>query len=442
MNIKKRTILIVSLIIVMLIILVGTVTYAFFSTNISGLQNLNATAGMSSEASKLFAVLPSGNLSMEVNDVDMLSAISSNEVPAKSAVSTIDVILNAGTNQKQHICMYDLAWYDTGTDHYTPSNNLGDNKEYTLKVVDNDNNIILEETNINNLTSGMILTSDSIISSGSNVTKTYTATSSIYNLNIPQNIGGKSYSSEIRAINVRCGEYAIIYRSNEYVGNLYTTYNHVVGNQWIYYDSNAYQTYTYNTQELCQARHSSGCTLQNGEYDGIGPYYTSLEETLTHGHTVYCSTTSSSCSFSDALQTREDCEYGTRTCYAHEYDLDPHIYFKHVTMDGSIMSTELCVYYNDSEFCLLGHEWVDGDEDGTTSMPLLESKIKSTLGDSLSCEVSYGNIYCYPPNNDEHWFSVSVYIDYYSGEEINELMLSSGITCALENERSVCYLSY
>ena len=63
----------------------------------------------------------------------------------------------------------------------------------------------MAETKVNSLTSGgTIVSNQSISSTGTLTTKTYTVTARIYNLDVEQNIYNKTYSSKISVSGVTC----------------------------------------------------------------------------------------------------------------------------------------------------------------------------------------------------------------------------------------------
>ena len=92
------------------------------------------------------------------------------------------------------------------------------------------------------------------------------------------------------------------------------------------------------------------------------------------------------------------------------------VYLKHVVEDNIIESTEVCLWYNNNEFCLGPNYWVEtgnGDashwsqENGVATKNKLQAAMETALGTQAdSCGSDSGNAYC-----DFGEFSCSAYLD-------------------------------
>ena len=209
MSKNKSVVSIVSSILVLLI-MVSSFTYAYFTADTTNTTGLNVTTRVSDSFIPVFTAYTSGDLNVVVTDADMLKddANSSNTTIAASASENIYVKLLAGGPSSSASCTFDLIWTDTSSTPYVPSNGL---TEYTLKIVDETGANVFTETRIDvlmnnsNTSKQTTLKNDlSITGYGTEVTKTYTVTVTVYNLNTVQNIAGKSYSSRVDVANVSC----------------------------------------------------------------------------------------------------------------------------------------------------------------------------------------------------------------------------------------------
>lgn len=209
-NNKKAFVLIIVSALIMLI-MVGSLTYAYFTANVTANNTLNITATVSNTFDPIFTSYPEGTLDLMVTTSSMLNtgAGSSNTTVADTASQKLYVTLLADNAT----CTYSLAWKDTGTTAYVPSANATSAglKEYTLKVVNSAGTVVVNETSINSIQNNVDANNQAIIASGlsitSNntlVTETLTVTATIYNLNVAQTIYNKNYKSTVGVTSVVC----------------------------------------------------------------------------------------------------------------------------------------------------------------------------------------------------------------------------------------------
>lgn len=183
---------------------IAAFTYAFFTGNIISNVNLNVIANIG-DFQAVFTAQTTGNIYMEVSGANMLDteADAGNSTIAARASQDIDIVF-IGTGST---CTYDILWSDTSVNPYVPSNGVTTNSllEYTLKITDNENTVVLPETQISSFTSGnAIVSNQSITSDGYEVSKTYSVVATIYNLNMPQTINGKTFTGMVNVANVVC----------------------------------------------------------------------------------------------------------------------------------------------------------------------------------------------------------------------------------------------
>ena len=197
---KNSTMVLTIISIIMLLAMVISITFAYFTANTAVSSNLSVTATVANITSPVFTATSSGNLTLNVTTADMLET--ENSVVAASTSSNINVTLIGGSSTYAVTCSYDFIWTNTGT-VYTPTNSSV--TEYTIGIVDESNNVVKAETKVNSLTSGSAIVSGlTITSTGSLTTKVYTITAKLYNLNIAQTIYNNTYTSTIKAANVVC----------------------------------------------------------------------------------------------------------------------------------------------------------------------------------------------------------------------------------------------
>lgn len=214
-NDKKSFVLVIMSALIMLI-MVGSFTFAYFTAEVTANNTLKITANVGDSIYPVFVAYPEGNLDVVVTTADMLStgASSDNTTVGDSAEQTLYVELLAGGGEENtsETCTFDLLWKDTGA-VYVPSPNASSANlsEYTIKVVDQNGNTVVAETRVNDLISSsdanrqVVIAEDlSITSSGVLVQQTYKITSTIYNLNVSQNIYNQKYSSVLSVTGIEC----------------------------------------------------------------------------------------------------------------------------------------------------------------------------------------------------------------------------------------------
>ena len=201
---NKHNMLLTIISVIVLLTVIGALTYAFFTANVTS-EGLNVTASFENYVYPVFTAVPSNDLELEISTADMLETEANT---SKSSYQTIDISLEGGTINFPANCEFNFAWIDTSLEAYvpTPAAVTNDLDEYTIKITDQSDNIVLQETRVNSLTSEQTLLNvpQSISTTGNVVHKIYKVTATIYNLDFVQTINNKHYSSRVSVTNVTC----------------------------------------------------------------------------------------------------------------------------------------------------------------------------------------------------------------------------------------------
>ena len=200
---------------VLLIIIIGVASFAYFGTfnvnlNNNVAVNINAVspgdATFTSNATQLNLQVPAANMSQTAAD---------NETPAATNTATLTVNLTGAANLLT-TCTYDIVYeYDSTSNVYgkSPTTKNGD-KEITLQVsgVNGTNNFASEKNFDSNTISSYkngnvytLVSGATIESNGTLTTQNISITGKYYNLTIPQtSIEGKAFTGKIYVTNHSC----------------------------------------------------------------------------------------------------------------------------------------------------------------------------------------------------------------------------------------------
>ena len=204
---------------VLLIIIIGVASFAYFGTfnvnlNNNVAVNINSSspgnATFTSNATQLNLQVPAANMSFTVAD---------NTVAAKEDTAFLDVTLT-GSQNLLTTCTYDIVYeYDSGSNVYgqgTTTKTSGATKEITLEVNGmNGNNHFATETNFDSATISSykdtannyykLVEGATIKSLGSTQSVRWKIIGRYYNLNVSQaQLGGKNFTGKIYAISKGC----------------------------------------------------------------------------------------------------------------------------------------------------------------------------------------------------------------------------------------------
>ena len=197
---------------VLLIIIIGVASFAYFGTfNVNLNNNVAVNINSSSPGDATF-ISNATQLNLQVPAANMSFTAANNTVAAKEDTAFLDVTLT-GSQNLLTTCTYDIVYeYDSTSNVYgkSPTTKNG-NKEITLQVsnVNGTNNFANEKNfdydsswtnNKRTLVSGA-----TIESNGSLTTQNISITGKYYNLTIPQtSIEGKAFTGKIYVTNHSC----------------------------------------------------------------------------------------------------------------------------------------------------------------------------------------------------------------------------------------------
>ena len=197
---------------VLLIIIIGVASFAYFGTfNVNLNNNVAVNINSSSPGNATF-ISNATQLNLQVLAANMSQTASNNEIEAASNTATLTVNLTGAANLLT-TCTYDIVYeYDSTSNVYgkSPTTKNG-NKEITLQVagVTGTNNFASEKNfDYDSNWSGLkrtLVSGASISSMGSLTTQNISITGKYYNLTISQSsLEGKSFTGKIYVTNHKC----------------------------------------------------------------------------------------------------------------------------------------------------------------------------------------------------------------------------------------------
>ena len=204
---------------VLLIIIIGVASFAYFGTfNVNLNNNVAVNINSSSPGNATFTSNAT-QLNLQVPAANMSFTVANNEVAAAENTAFLDVTLTGSSNLLT-TCTYDIVYeYDAGSNVYgqgTTTKTSGATKEITIEVNGmNGNNHFATETNFDhaNIQSYYDSTNKyyklvegaTIKSLGSTQSVRWKITGRYYNLNVSQaQLGGKNFTGKIYAISKGC----------------------------------------------------------------------------------------------------------------------------------------------------------------------------------------------------------------------------------------------
>ena len=204
---------------VLLIIIIGVASFAYFGTfNVNLNNNVAVNINSSSPGNATFTSNAT-QLNLQVPAANMSFTVANNTVAAKEDTAFLDVTLT-GSQNLLTTCTYDIVYeYDAGSNVYgqgTTTKTSGATKEITIEVNGmNGNNHFATETNFDhaNIQSYYDSTNKyyklvegaTIQSLGTEQSVRWKITGRYYNLNVSQaQLGGKNFTGKIYAISKGC----------------------------------------------------------------------------------------------------------------------------------------------------------------------------------------------------------------------------------------------
>ena len=197
---------------VLLIIIIGVASFAYFGTfNVNLNNNVAVNINSSSPGNATF-ISNATQLNLQVPAANMSFTVANNTVAAKEDTAFLDVTLT-GSQNLLTTCTYDIVYeYDAESNVYgkSPTTKNGD-KEITLQVsnVNGTNNFVNEKNfDYDSSWSGLkrtLVSGATIESNGTLTTQNISITGKYYNLTIPQtSIEGKAFTGKIYVTNHSC----------------------------------------------------------------------------------------------------------------------------------------------------------------------------------------------------------------------------------------------
>ena len=197
---------------VLLIIIIGVASFAYFGTfNVNLNNNVAVNINAVSPGNATF-ISNATQLNLQVPAANMSQTASNNEIAAAENTATLTVNLTGAANLLT-TCTYDIVYeYDAGSNVYgkSPTTKNG-NKEITLQVsnVNGTNNFANEKNfDFDSSWSGLkrtLVSGATISSNGTLTTQNISITGKYYNLTIPQSsIEGKAFTGKIYVTNYSC----------------------------------------------------------------------------------------------------------------------------------------------------------------------------------------------------------------------------------------------
>ena len=204
---------------VLLIIIIGVASFAYFGTfNVNLNNNVAVNINSSSPGDATFTSNAS-QLNLQVPAANMSFTVANNEVAAKEDTAFLDVTLTGSANLLT-TCTYDIVYeYDAGSNVYgqgTTTKTSGATKEITIEVNGmNGNNHFATETNFDHANVESYYDSTNkyyklvegatIQSLGSTQSVRWKIIGRYYNLEVSQSqLGGKNFTGKIYAISKGC----------------------------------------------------------------------------------------------------------------------------------------------------------------------------------------------------------------------------------------------
>ena len=348
--------------IISLLVLITTIfslTYAFFSANVTSSASLNVVAGMNSAATPILTVTNDGNLAANITGFDMLQGDANNTTASRTSNQYLTVSMIGGSVSRQASCTYDIVW-TAGSTVYTPSSGRGNLKELTLKITDSSGVPVLYETNIDSLTSGnAVATNLTITSNGTLTEEVYTVTMSIYNLNINQDgLKNKTYTGEVSIDNISCGigteitgywyyESGDRYTFPNYGGTMQTTGLATGHDAYIYQDSSKYNACVNdgNGHEVCLSQPYTQYGLEGHtacDDPNVCRFTNAQQESAKQA--IYQAFIDEGIS----IDIDEDCHVGYSSVYCQDIDIYCEIDYTGKIQSGNNSDGSCCNLYRDS----------------------------------------------------------------------------------------------
>ena len=283
--------------------------------------------------------------------------------------------------------------------------NTNHDPELLLQVFDSSDNLVTltglgNQVTIDSLTGYDITTARGLktlldnhtITASNNATTTqdWRIVVTLVNLDVNQNDNtGKTFEAEliIQEDELDLGFTGTIYRNNTVATAAGSSIIPVTGTQWVV-TNGTQDSFNYNDQATCNAKlielnvaNTMYCEEKSGTFGGVGTYETSASAIRTKTYSVYCPIGGDNltCGNDWYYPTEQDCldnvNTSTYTCTAGS--ITKPYYLKHEVEYDIIENTEVCIWYNNHEFCIAPNYW---DTDVGTTKTKLKADMENALG--------------------------------------------------------------
>ncbi len=311
--------------------------------------------------------------------------------------------------------------------------NTNHDPELLLQVFDSSDNLVTltglgNQVTIDSLTGYDITTARGLktlldnhtITASNNATTTqeWRVVVTLVNLDVNQNDNtGKTFEAEliIQEDELDLGFTGTIYRNNTVATAAGLSIIPITGTQWVITDGTR-DAFNYDTENECTTALTGygspqgfSCEEKSGTFGGVGTYETSASSIRNKTYNVYCPiggeylTCGNNWYYPTEQACLDDVDTSTYTCTAGS--ITKPYYLKHEVVNNIIDSTEVCLWYNNHEFCIGPNYWV-GDaqdqEEGTTTEAKLQTAMETALGiqadscssSSRSANCNFGDFRC------------------------------------------------
>ena len=384
MDNKKNKIMTMVFIVSILMLVVST-TYAFFAPQNGGTTSTNAT--VTSNTTDLLTFSINRDISFTVTQA-LFAENGENQSGDATATATLTPNNKTGAATMNYYLYLNLQSNPTV---YSEANTNHD-PELMLQVFDGNNQLVTltglgTQKTIKGVTGyditgvrGLKTLLDNHAISATNNTaaiENWRIVITLINLDVNQNDNtGKTISAEIiiRRDELDLGFTGTIYRHNTIGTAVGSSIIPVTGTQWVI-TNGTQDVFNYDTENECTAALTSygnpsgfSCEEKSGTFGGVGTYETNVNS--------------------------------IRTNYSY--------YLKHEVENNIIEDTEVCLWYNNHEFCIGPNYWtgtigVEDATEGANTKTKLKADMESALGITIADSNCYsGTSYAYCDAGDFH----------------------------------------
>ncbi len=421
--------------VVSMLILVVSTTYAFFAPQAGGSTSANAT--VTSNTTDLLTFSINRDISFTITQA-LFAENGENQSGDATATATLTPNNKTGAATMNYYLYLNIESNPTVYSEV----NTNEDPELMLQVFDGNNQLVTltglgTQKTIKGVTGyditgveGLQTLLDNHAISASNNTATienWRIVITLINLDVNQNDNtGKTIEAEILISKeeVDTSFTGTIYRNNTITASAGSSIIPENGTKWCDIETSTGDQYDcFDEQSECEQflvdegyTDSDTCEQITGTFGGVGTYETNVNTIRTKPYNVYCPIGGSNltCGNNWWYPTEQDCldnvDASVYTCTAGT--ITTPYYLKHVVEENIIESTEVCLYYNNGEFCFGPNYWVEtgngnqhhqSTENGVATKNKLQTAMETALGtqaDGCYSNLDYahcifGDFHCY-----------------------------------------------